>query len=75
MELYARIVNHEDIQRVISIEIDGKEWLLSDGMDQAEDVIRGQEPWSVLLAEDEIILLDPDDGIGGNGIEEDFVIG
>ncbi len=74
-ELYARIVNHEDIQRIVSIEIDGKEWLVSDGIDRAGDVIRGQEPWSVLLAESEIILLDPDDGIGGNGIEEDFIIG
>ena len=74
-ELYARVVNHEDIQRIISIEIDGKEWLLSDGDLPADGTIRGQEPWSVLLAESEVVLLDPDDGIGGNGIGEDFVIG
>lgn len=65
-ELYARLVNHEDIQRIVSLEV---------GDGSGGDVICGREPWSVLLAESEIVLLDPDDGIGGNGIGEDFVIG
>jgi len=75
LELYARIVNHEDVQRIVSVQIDGKEMLVSGPGGEEDQVIRGAQPWSVLLAESEIILLDPDDGIGGNGIEEDFIIG
>ena len=75
LELYARIVNHEDVQRIVSVEINGQEMLLPDAGAGEDTVIRGAQPWSVLLAESEIILLDPDDGIGGNGIEEDFIIG
>lgn len=75
LELYARIVNHEDVQRIVSVEIDGKEMLLPGSQAETDYIIRGGQPWSVLLAESEIILLDPDDGIGGNGIGEDFIIG
>lgn len=70
-ELHSRLVNHEDLQRVVSLTVDGKEYP-TDGNDYA---IRGKKPWSILVPEVEIELLAPDDGVGGNGIGNDFVIG
>ena len=75
-ELHTRLVNHEDLQRVTSLRINGKECLGADNNpDGTDDLIRGREPWSVLLPEVEVTLAAPDDGIGGNGIGSDFVIG
>lgn len=72
-ELCSRLVNHEDLQRVTSLMINGKEYI-GTGNGQ-EDTIRGKEAWSVLLPKVEVTLAAPDDGIGGNGIGSDFVIG
>lgn len=71
-ELHARLVNHEDLQRVTSLTVDGREWDKENGK---SDTIRGTEPWSVLIPEVTIRLSSPDDGIGGNGIGTDFVVG
>lgn len=72
-ELCSRLVNHEDLQRVTSLMINGKEYIgTGNGQD---DTIRGKEAWSVLLPKVEVTLAAPDDGIGGNGIGSDFVIG
>ena len=70
-ELHSRLVNHEDLQRVVSLTVDGRDYQ-ADGNDYA---IRGKEPWSILVPEVVIELLAPDDGVGGNGIGSDFVIG
>ena len=70
-ELHSRLVNHEDLQRVVSLTVDGRDYP-ADGNDYA---IRGKEPWSILVPEVVIELLAPDDGVGGNGIGSDFVIG
>lgn len=72
-ELHSRLVNHEDLQRVVSLTINGKEYP-ADG-DDKDYIIRGKKPWSILVPEVEIELLAPDDGVGGNGIGNDFVIG
>lgn len=75
-ELFARIVNHEDLQRITSMVINGKEIMVSvNGWDESEDIIRGKEAWSILLPEVEFVLAAPDDGVGGNGISNDFVVG
>lgn len=71
-ELRARLVNHEDLQRVVSLTVNGRE-CPRDG--SGEDAIRGKEPWSVLIPEVDIRLFTPDDGVGENGIGYDFVIG
>lgn len=72
-ELRSRLVNHEDLQRVTLLEIDGKPY--TEDMPDEEDAIKGSEPGSILLPKVEIKLAAPDDGIGGNGIGSDFVIG
>ena len=75
-ELCSRLVNHEDLQRVTSLVINGKEYMGTDNAPSgADDLIRGKEPWSVLLPKVEVTLAAPDDGVGGNGIGSDFVIG
>lgn len=71
-ELRSRLVNHEDLQRVTSLTVNGREY--ADGQD-TDDVIRGNGPWSILLPRVDITLASPDDGIGGNGIGSDFVVG
>lgn len=72
-ELCSRLVNHEDLQRVTSLVINGKEYIgTGNGRD---DTIRGKEAWSVLIPEMAFRLDSPGDGIGGNGIGRDFVIG
>lgn len=71
-ELYARLVNHEDLQQVTALIVNGRDCLESGWTD---DRIRGKEPWSVLIPEVTFRLDSPKDGIGGNGIGRDFVIG
>lgn len=74
-ELCARMVNHEDLQRVTSLTVNGKEYMTADAAHDAEaDTIRGSEAWSILLPEVEITLVSPDSGIGGNDIGSGFVI-
>lgn len=72
-ELHSRLVNHEDLQRVVSLTIDGKEYPANG--DDKDYIIRGKKPWSILVPEVEIELLAPDDGVGGNGIGNDFIVG
>lgn len=72
-ELCSRLVNHEDLQRVTLLEINGRAY--TEDTPDGEDVIKGSEPGSILLPKVEIMLSAPDDGIGGNGIGSDFVVG
>ena len=74
-ELYSRIVNHEDIRKIFSLIINEKEYIKDDGTDVDDPIIHGNKPWSVLLPEIDITLESPDDGIEGNGVGKDFVIG
>lgn len=72
-ELHSRLVNHEDLQRVVFLTVAGKEYP-ADG-DEKDCIIRGKKPWSILMPEVVIELLAPDDGVGGNSIGSDFIIG
>lgn len=72
-ELHSRLVNHEDLQRVVSLTIDGKEYP-ANGYDK-DYIIRGKKPWSIIVPEVEIEQLAPDDGVGGNSIGSDFIVG
>jgi len=75
-ELCARMMNHEDLQRVTSLTVNGKEYMAADDAhDIGSDTIRGGEAWSILLPEVEITLASPNGGIGGNDIGSGFVIG
>ena len=74
-ELYSRIVNHEDIRKIFSLKIKGEEYMKDDGIGADDIIIKGEEPWSVLLPEINITLVSPDDGIDDNGVGKDFVIG
>lgn len=74
-ELYSRIVNHEDIRKIFSLIINEKEYIKDDGTGVDDPIIHGNKPWSVLLPEIDITLESPDDGIEGNGVGKDFVIG
>lgn len=74
-ELYSRIVNHEDIRKILSLKFNDVEYIMDDGIGDNDRMIHGTEPWSVLLPEIEISFECPDDGIEGNGIGRDFVIG
>ena len=73
-ELYSRIVNHEDVKNVVTLEINNKKYQVENGFENIRDVISGKEVWSVLLPKIEIELLEPDDGIEGNCVGGDFVI-
>lgn len=73
-ELYSRIVNHEDVKNVVTLEINNKKYQVENGFENIKDVISGKEVWSVLLPKIEIELLEPDDGIEGNCVGGDFVI-
>lgn len=68
--LYARMINHEDLKQVSSLEVECPE-----GRPVTDDTIRGTEIWSVLLPSVSVELLSPDDGIGSNGVGEDFIVG
>ena len=74
-ELYSRIVNHEDIRKIFSLKFNDVEYMEDDGIGEDDRIIHGTKPWSVLLPEIQIILESPDDGIEGNGVGKDFVIG
>lgn len=74
-ELYSRIVNHEDIRKIFSLKIKDEEYMTDDGIGVDDRNIEGEEPWSVLLPEIVISFESPDDGIEGNGVGRDFVIG
>lgn len=73
-ELHARMVNHEDLMRLVSLEVNGNS--LSDvGVDAPDMEIKGHTAWSVLLPKVTIELLSPHDGINESEIGGNFIIG
>lgn len=58
-ELYSRIVNHEDLQNIESLEVNGRQYNENSDIGEEDDIIGGQEAWSVLLPEIEIELIEP----------------
>lgn len=71
--LHARMVNHEDLLRLVLLEVDGVS--LPDVDVETEDhVFKGSKPWSILLPEIKIELLSPGDGIEKAEIGGNFII-
>lgn len=72
-ELHARMANHEDVQMMATLTVDGKS-LPSVGFDSPDIAIKGTHPWSVLIPKIEIILLSPTGGIENAEIGSSFII-
>ena len=73
-ELHARMVNHEDLMKLVVLEVDGKS-LPNVDIDTKDLIFKGSHPWSVLLPEIEIELLSPHGGIEEAEIGGNFIIG
>lgn len=73
-ELHARMVNHEDLMKLVSLEVNGKSLSQVD-IDTKDMAFKGSHPWSVLLPKIEIELLSLHDGINSAEIESNFIIG
>ena len=73
-ELHARMVNHEDLMRLVTLEVGGKS-LPRVGIDTVDFTFKGKHPWNVLLPVIKIELLSPHDGIDKAEIGSNFIIG
>lgn len=73
-ELHARMVNHEDLMRLVTLEVNGKS-LPSIDVDTVDFTFEGKHPWSVLLPIIKIELLSLHDGIEKAEIGSNFIIG
>lgn len=73
-ELYARMVNHEALMKLVSLEVKGKSLSRMD-TDTENMKFEGKYPWSVLLPKIEIELLSSHDGIDAAEIGGNFIIG
>ena len=73
-ELHARMVNHEDLMRLVTLEVNGKSLSRID-VDTVDFTFEGKHPWSVLLPVIKIELLSPHDGIEKAEIGSNFIIG
>lgn len=72
-ELHARMANHEDLMKLVTLEVDGRSLPHVD-IDTEDLVFAGSHPWSVLLPEVQIELLSPRDGINAAEIGSNFII-
>ena len=73
-ELHARMVNHEDLMRLVTLEVNCKSLSRID-VDTVDFTFEGKHPWSVLLPVIKIELLSPHDGIEKAEIGSNFIIG
>lgn len=73
-ELHARMVNHEDLMRLVTLEVGGKSLPRVD-IDTVDLTFKGKHLWSVLLPVIKIELLSPHDGIDKAEIGSNFIIG
>lgn len=73
-ELHARMVNHEDLMKLATLEVD-MEHLPHTDINEKNPVFKGSHPWSVLLPEIKIELLSPHEGINEAEIGGNFIIG
>lgn len=72
-ELHARMANHEDLMKLVSLEVDGKS-LPYVNIDIEDIIIQSDDPTDVLIPIVTIELLSPHDGIGHAEIESNFII-
>lgn len=73
-ELHARMVNHEDLMKLVALEVD-MECLPHTDINEKNPIFKGSHPWSVLLPEIKIELLSLHDGIDEAEIGSNFIIG
>ena len=73
-ELHARMVNHEDLMKLVTLEVDGKSLPHVD-VDTEDLIFKGKHPWSILLPNIKIELLSPHGGIDAAEIGANFIIG
>lgn len=72
-ELHARMVNHEDLMKLSTLEVNGRSLPYVD-IDTDDFIISGSHPSHVLLPKIKIELLSPHDGIDEAEIEGNFII-
>nr|WP_129734249.1 hypothetical protein [Parabacteroides goldsteinii] len=72
-ELHARMANHEDLMKLVSLEVDG-ESLPYVNIDTEDIIIQSDNPTDVLIPIVTIELLSSRDGIGHAEIESNFII-
>lgn len=73
-ELHARMVNHEDLMKLVVLEVNGKSLSRVD-INTEDMTFKGKQPWNILLPEIKIELLSPHDGINNAEIGSNFIIG
>lgn len=73
-ELHARMVNHEDLMKLVALEVD-MECLPHTDINEKNPIFKGCHPWSVLLPEIKIELLSLHDGINEAEIGGNFIVG
>lgn len=69
-ELQSRMMNHEDLQRMYVLSVNGEEC-----SESGNDLICGEKPWSVLLPKVEFTFSETNKGVGSSGIGSGFIIG
>lgn len=72
-ELHARMVNHEDLMRLVALDVHIKR-TPPVIINEKHPVFKGEHSWSVLLPKVTIELLSPHDGIGNAEIGGNFII-
>ncbi|WP_291528280.1 hypothetical protein [Bacteroides sp. UBA939] len=72
-ELHTWMANHEDLLRLVSLEVGGIS-LPNVDVETEDYVFKGSKPWSTLLPEIRIGLLSPSDGIEEAEIGKNFMI-
>lgn len=72
-ELHARMVNHEDLMKLVVLKVNGKS--LPVDIDTDDFVIKGSKRWHVLFPKVVIELLSPHAGINAAEIGGNFIIG
>ena len=73
-ELHARMVNHEDLMKLVALEVK-LERLPHVDINEKTPVFKGEHLWSVLIPKIEIELLSPHNGINSAEIGGNFIIG
>ncbi len=72
-ELHARMVNHEDLMKLVALEVNGISLSNAD-IDTKDHIFKGTHPWSVLLPKIKTDLLFPNAGINHAEIGGNFII-
>ena len=72
-ELHARMANHENLMKLVVLEVNGNSLPVVD-IDTEDIIIQSDDPTDVFIPKITIELLSPDEGINQAEIEGDFII-